>query len=619
MSNLRTWAVLVGIDRYKYLDRLRNSVADVDLVRTALIRDFGFHPRMVRTITNRAAKQKSLLRLINDTIPRRWDVKASDQLLFFFAGHADVALKDRRRTWYLAPVDARVNTRGVPNWETVVTGSEIRRLEETFAGSHILNIFDACYAGMQFKAEVPDHRKVRVKSAYAIVAGREKEPVLDEGGAGHSVFTESFVTALDGWARMQVEDDGSFKASDLHTFIRRDVPRQIRKRNLKPIQRPFGSPLKPSTQGDEFTFWPTVRRLPASTIQALLNDRVDVRETAVSSFSSSAESGPDLVLAALQRLAADEESPIVRAAIATQLGRFSTDSSVELLKEFMREDDERVAIAAARSLPIAAKRDTSVAVRILSAARATASGRLRRTINFSLAQLGETRSVRSILRDLPTEQGSMRREIIDVLRHLSNAAISRDELTELLRPLLNSEEWRKRRAAAEAIGELGLAGAVGALARLATQGKQHFMVRCAATEALGHIGRGPAGEAVRQILRNDPSLLVRTAAAESLGAIGGVGALEYLTTAIRTDEEWRVRRAAAEACGFLQDATAVEPLDNASDDSHFRVRLAVAWALGEIGTNETLATLTSMKTQDRSRLVRESANRALERLKSSSQ
>ena len=121
MSNLRTWAVLVGIDRYKYLDRLRNSVADVDLVRTALIRDFGFHPRMVRTITNRAAKQKSLLRLINDTIPRRWDVKASDQLLFFFAGHADVALKDRRRTWYLAPVDARVNTRGVPNWETVVT------------------------------------------------------------------------------------------------------------------------------------------------------------------------------------------------------------------------------------------------------------------------------------------------------------------------------------------------------------------------------------------------------------------------------------------------------------------------------------------------------------------
>jgi len=619
MSNFRTWAVLVGIDRYKHLDRLKNSVADVELLKTVLLRDFGFQPRMVRTLTNSAATQKSLLRLINDTIPRRWDVKASDQLLFFFAGHAEVALRDRRRTWYLAPVDARVNARGVPDWETVVTGSEIRRLEETFAGSHILNIFDACYSGMQFKAEVPRKRKVRVKSAYAIVAGREKEPVLDEGGAGHSVFTESFVTALDGWAQMQVEDDGSFKASDLHTFIRRDVPRQIRKRGLKPIQRPYGSPLKPSEQGEEFTFRPTVRRLPPSTTQALLNDLVDVRQTAVSRLPSSAESGPDLVLSALQRIATNEESPIVRTAIATQLGRFETDSSLALLKTLIRDNDEQVAIAAARSLPIAAKRDASAAVRILNAVRPTASGRLLRTIDFSLAHLGEARSVRSILRDLPTEQGSIRREIIDVLRHLSSAAISRDELTELLRPYLNSEEWRKRRAASEAVGELGLVGAVGTLARLATQVKQHFMVRCAATEALGHIGGGPAGEAVRQILPTDPSLLVRTAAAESLGALGGVDALDFLITALRTDEEWRVRRAAAEACGFLQDTAAVEPLSNASDDSHFRVRLAVAWALGEIRSKDCLTTLNAMKMRDRSRLVRESAKRALEHLKNPSE
>ena len=94
----------------------------------------------------------------------------------------------RKRTWFLAPVGARIR-KGEPDWDTVVTGTEIRRLEETFGGSHILYAFDACYAGMQVKTDAP--KKQRVKSAYAIVAGRGGDPVLDEGGKGHSFFTES--------------------------------------------------------------------------------------------------------------------------------------------------------------------------------------------------------------------------------------------------------------------------------------------------------------------------------------------------------------------------------------------------------------------------------------------
>jgi HEAT repeat protein len=140
------------------------------------------------------------------------------------------------------------------------------------------------------------------------------------------------------------------------------------------------------------------------------------------------------------------------------------------------------------------------------------------------------------------------------------------------------------------------------------------MVRCAAAEALGHIGRGPAGNAVRKALRSDPSLMVRTAAAESLGTIGGPDAVDYLTTTVGGDGEWRVRRAAAEACGFLQDSRAVQTLQHAADDAHFRVRMAVAWALGEIGSDEARDALRSLSQKDRSSLVRRSAVRGLERL-----
>lgn len=289
--------------------------------------------------------------------------------------------------------------------------------------------------------------------------------------------------------------------------------------------------------------------------------------------------------------------------------------TVDILDRLLRDSDENVAIAAARALPVACDNNRKPAIAALNSIRTKTEGRLRRAIDFSLAQLGEARSIRAVLRDLPNEQGSIRREIIDILRHLPGSAVSRSDLTDLLQSLLRSQEWRKRRAASEAIGELGLDGAVGTLARLATSHSEHYMVRCAAAEALGHIGRGPAIDAVQHALRTDVSLLVRTAAAESLGTIGGATAVNDLTNALDRDDEWRVRRAAAEACGTLRDGQAVHTLRSAADDPHFRVRMAVAWALGEIGNDEARETLQSLSKHDRSLLVKRSAARALERLR----
>ena len=61
------------------------------------------------------------------------------------------------------------------------------------------------------------------------------------------------------------------------------------------------------------------------------------------------------------------------------------------------------------------------------------------------------------------------------------------------------------------------------------------------------------------------------------------------------------RRAAAESCGFLQEFDAVASLLSAADDVHFRVRAAVAWALGEIGGQDVQKVLETLA-KDRSSL-----------------
>jgi bilin biosynthesis protein len=224
------------------------------------------------------------------------------------------------------------------------------------------------------------------------------------------------------------------------------------------------------------------------------------------------------------------------------------------------------------------------------------------------------RSTRAVVRDLPIQEGSIRREIIDVLRHLAGNSISDKELTELLQSSLRSADWRTRRAAAEATGELGLNAATGTLVRFATDLRQHFMVRYAATEALGHLATDLAIDAVRQVLIHDPSLFARTAAAEAIGVMPGTDAGPDLRNAVERDQEWRVRRAAAESCGFIQDSDAIGSLTFAADDSHFRVRAAVAWALGEIGGEDAQRVLGVLAT-DRSSLVRRSADRSLTQLR----
>ena len=107
---------------------------------------------------------------------------------------------------------------------------------------------------------------------------------------------------------------------------------------------------------------------------------------------------------------------------------------------------------------------------------------------------------------------------------------AREDAPGLLKALEYQKHWRVRRDAAEALGQIGDARAVGPL--IAALRDDISSVRQAAAEALGQIGDTSAVEPLIAALR-DASLGVRRAAADALGQIGDRRALEPLVAALR--------------------------------------------------------------------------------------
>ncbi|MCI0397430.1 MAG: HEAT repeat domain-containing protein, partial [Chloroflexi bacterium] len=104
--------------------------------------------------------------------------------------------------------------------------------------------------------------------------------------------------------------------------------------------------------------------------------------------------------------------------------------------------------------------------------------------------------------------------------------------------------------------------------------------RRAAAEALGEIGDAAAVASLLSALQ-DKDENVRWAAAGALGQIGDAGAVPHLLAALQDEDEY-VRWAAAGALNQIGD-TAVPALLSALQDTDRRVRQGAADALGEIG------------------------------------
>jgi len=236
----RYHAIVIGNDAYTSLPRLETAVNDARAVARILAERYGFDVTLLTDAT-----RADILRAFNAT---RRNLDHSDNLLIYYAGHGWLD-EDAARGYWL-PVDALP---GDPtNW---VSNAAITDAVRAVQAKHVMIMADSCYSGsltrgISVSLQTPDYvSRMASKKARTVMSSGGLEPVLDEGGDGHSVFAKALLGALR-------ENSEILDGHTLFSRIRRPVM-------VNSDQTPeYGDIRRAGHDGGDFLFVPSAR--PAS-------------------------------------------------------------------------------------------------------------------------------------------------------------------------------------------------------------------------------------------------------------------------------------------------------------------------------------------------------------------
>jgi hypothetical protein len=224
----RKIVVVVGIDDYARLPKLRCAVSDAMGVQELFVKRLGFEAPIAPLI-NAAATKPAINALIEDELPKL--LEKDDALIFFFAGHGTTRLAPLDRvvveTGYIAPVEAR----GPQQFSDHINMEELLRTSGRLPARHILVVLDACHSGIALGSTVSQYRSVgsyvnrltRNFSRRVITSARRDEPALDGGPVpGHSLFTGTLIHALTS-GEADTDGNGIITFSELALFLQQRV------------------------------------------------------------------------------------------------------------------------------------------------------------------------------------------------------------------------------------------------------------------------------------------------------------------------------------------------------------------------------------------------------------
>jgi uncharacterized caspase-like protein len=187
-------ALVIGNDHYRQWVPLNTAIADATAVSSLLKDRYGFRVTLLKDAT-----RKDILKALNEL---RKTLTERDQLLIYYAGHGFLEPSIDRGYWIPIEGDLQDNS----EW---IEFPAITDLLQLIPAKQVLVVADSCFAGKLTRSALghvgPDaadqsrqgllrelgNRKIRT----ALTSGGAK-PVLDDGGAGHSVFATAFLKVL---------------------------------------------------------------------------------------------------------------------------------------------------------------------------------------------------------------------------------------------------------------------------------------------------------------------------------------------------------------------------------------------------------------------------------------
>lgn len=181
------YALVIGVDKYVHFSQLKAAVHDAQAMEKLLKERFGFKTKLLKD-----PQRNEIERAFADC---RAQLKATDNLLIYFAGHGQEDKKANTGCW--CPVDAELD--GVTNY---IYTDWITRQVRAMEAKHILVVADACFPAKLYRGgTTPDSDKhyvtlAKKKARLALVSGG-LEQVCDGGGSnGHSVFAGALMDVL---------------------------------------------------------------------------------------------------------------------------------------------------------------------------------------------------------------------------------------------------------------------------------------------------------------------------------------------------------------------------------------------------------------------------------------
>lgn len=212
----KSYAIVVGIDRYENWPFLEFAAADAVAVREMLQR-LGFDD--ITLLLNEEATQRRILTELFESLPSK--VERNDRVLFYFAGHGQTyEMAGGGRRGYIIPADAEL-TNYMP---TALSMDQIRSLTRYIPAKHILYVMDSCYSGLGFNRSAgvsPGSRNYlrkisSMRAVQIVTAGGKGEQVQEK--EGHGLFTTFFLQSLRGDA--DLNKDGVVTGTELGAYLR---------------------------------------------------------------------------------------------------------------------------------------------------------------------------------------------------------------------------------------------------------------------------------------------------------------------------------------------------------------------------------------------------------------
>lgn len=235
-------ALVIGNNAYgNGFTPLNTAVADATAVAEVLRERYGYQVTLLTDV----GREVIIAKLAELTI----DAKKTDNLLVYYAGHGQI---DDKGQGYWIPVDGRS---GDPaSW---VSNDQVSDYIAASELKHVLVVADSCYSGtlsgnairpIPLDAKEEDLLFISRVKARTVITSGGLQPVLDDGGGGHSIFAQAFLTTLR-------QADGLAEGYRLYEQVAELVGQRSAVARLP--QRPQYSALKHAGhEGSEFFFLP---------------------------------------------------------------------------------------------------------------------------------------------------------------------------------------------------------------------------------------------------------------------------------------------------------------------------------------------------------------------------